>query len=128
MTLYKIALVGSIVIYTLCILFHLLVLIKLIPYKMVWGGRLKTNADMYKFELVSLLLNVVFLFISLIKANYFSFYVSTSFLNSVLWIMAILFLVNSVGNLLSKTKLEKTIFTPLTILLTLFSVVLALER
>jgi hypothetical protein len=42
--------------------------------------------------------------------------------------MAILFLVNSVGNLLSKTKLEKTIFTPLTILLTLFSVVLALER
>jgi len=52
MTLDKIALVGSIVIYTLCILFHLLVLIKLIPYKMVWGGRLKTNADMYKLESV----------------------------------------------------------------------------
>ena len=59
----EIAQFGSLIIYSLSIVFHLLVLIKIIPYKMVWGGRLKSDIDMYKFEAVSLTVNLLFLFI-----------------------------------------------------------------
>lgn len=57
----EIAQIGLLVILSATIVFHVLVLVKIIPYKIVWGGRLKTDADMYKFELVWMILNLFFL-------------------------------------------------------------------
>jgi hypothetical protein len=36
-------------------LFHLCVLAKWIPHTMVWGSRIKTNRELYVFEIISLL-------------------------------------------------------------------------
>ncbi len=122
----EIAQFGSLIIYSLSIVFHLLVLIKIIPYKMVWGGRLKSDIDMYKFEAVSLTVNLLFLFILLVQSNYMALSVPSNILTYTFWGMAALFLLNTAGNLLSKNRMEQMIFTPITILLTLFSVVLAM--
>jgi hypothetical protein len=46
----------------------------------------------------------------------------------ILWIMTIFFAFNTFGNILSKNKLEKRLFTPIAILLTVFSLVLALSN
>ena len=122
----EIAQFGSLIIYSLSIVFHLLVLIKIIPYKMVWGGRLKSDTDMYKFEAVSLTVNLLFLFILLVQSNYVALSIPSNILTYAFWGMAALFLLNTAGNLLSKNRMEQMIFTPITILLTLFSVVLAM--
>jgi hypothetical protein len=45
-----------------------------------------------------------------------------------LWAMAALFLLNTLGNLLSTNEFEKLVFTPLTLLLSLFSFRLALSK
>jgi hypothetical protein len=122
----EIAQFGSLIIYSLSIVFHLLVLIQIIPYKMVWGGRLKSDTDMYKFEAVSLTVNLLFLFILLVQSNYVALSIPGSILTYVFWGMAALFLLNTAGNLLSKNRMEQMIFTPITLLLTFFSVVLAM--
>jgi hypothetical protein len=119
--------VGLIIIFGLLIVFHILVLLKIIPYNIVWGGRLKTDADMYKFEFVSLLINTAFLILVLIKANHIKFQLNDTILAASFWAMASLFFLNTIGNLLSKNKLEKIIFTPLTILLTILTIVLAIN-
>jgi hypothetical protein len=42
-----------------------------------------------------------------------------------LWLMFALFLLNTVGNLLSKNRYEKLIFTPITLLSAVFCLILA---
>jgi hypothetical protein len=44
------------------------------------------------------------------------------------WIMAILFVLNTLGNIISKNKYEKIIFTPVTILLTLLMLILIFKE
>ncbi|GGD45427.1 hypothetical protein GCM10011514_06800 [Emticicia aquatilis] len=124
----EIAQIGLLIILSATIIFHVLVLVKIIPYKIVWGGRLKTDADMYKFELVSLVLNLFFLCVIAIKAGIFKVDFPANILNYIIWGMAALFLLNTIGNLLSKSSLEKKIFTPITILLTIFLVILLLAK
>jgi hypothetical protein len=123
----EVAEIGLLVILSASIVFHLLVLVKIVPYKIVWGSRLKTDADMYKFEAVSVILNLFFLVIIFLKMKIISFDFPENVLNYIIWGMAVLFFLNTVGNLLSKSSLEKKIFTPITILLTIFSLMLALS-
>jgi membrane protease YdiL (CAAX protease family) len=120
--------IGLLVILSASIVFHVLVLAKIVPYKIVWGSRLKTDADMYKFEAVSVILNVFFLFIALLKANFIKINFPENILNYIIWGMVALFLLNTVGNLLSKNSLEKKIFTPITILLMIFLLIIALSK
>ncbi|MFM8834026.1 MAG: hypothetical protein ACKOEV_10420, partial [Cytophagales bacterium] len=44
------------------LVFHLLIVIKVIPYAITWGGRLKTDSEMYLFETVSIGMNLFFIF------------------------------------------------------------------
>lgn len=120
----ELALLGLISIYSLTIVFHILVLMKVIPYKIVWGSKLKTDSDMFKLETVSVILNIFFLLIILSISNYIPFSINERVLTVLLWLMAVLFLFNTVVNMLSKNKLEKLIFTPVTIILTALTVIL----
>ncbi|MDX2173063.1 MAG: hypothetical protein SFY56_08085 [Bacteroidota bacterium] len=121
----KLAQWGSVVIFLMTIVFHILVILKIIPYKLVWGGRLKSDKDMYRFEIVSLILNVFFLLVVCVRCEFIAIAINVNILRIILWIMAALFLLNTIGNLLSKNRNEKVIFTPITLLLTLFSIILA---
>lgn len=122
----QLAQIGLIVIFSFAFVFHAFVLMKIIPYAIVWGGRLKSDVAMYKFESVSLILNSIFLMLVLIKAGYLHIPLNEMTLTISFLTMAALFFVNTIGNLLSKNKLEKRVFTPLTFLSTIFTIVLAL--
>jgi len=93
---------------------------------MVWGGRLNSDSEMFKFEFISLFINLFFIGIILVKAKIIELSVPDIILKSMLWIMFGLFCLNTVGNLLSKNKLEKLIFTPLTILLAILLLIILL--
>jgi|JI6StandDraft_1071083.scaffolds.fasta_scaffold319400_1 hypothetical protein len=100
----------------LSVIFHLCVLFKIIPYKIVWGGRLNNDQQMYRFEVVSLSVNFVFLFIVAWRGGFIQLELPKLVLVICLWSMAALFLLNTFGNLMAKNKLERNIFTPLTLI------------
>ncbi|WP_341225314.1 hypothetical protein [uncultured Arcticibacterium sp.] len=89
------------------ILFHLSIILKVIPYDITWGGRLKNDAEMYVFETASILINLFLCFILLIKGQYIRAFLSLKFVNITLWIFVILFGLNTIGNVFAKTNFEK---------------------
>ena len=123
----KIAGIGLLTILSLIVIFHFLVLLGIIPFEIVWGGRLTDSAQMIQFEIVSITLNLVMLVIVAVRSGYLNVDINKKILTVALWIMVGLFLLNTIGNLLSSNALEKTLFTPLTILLAIFSWRLAIR-
>lgn len=119
---------GILILLFLFLLLHFLMLLKIIPYNLVWGGRLKTDKEMYRFEIFSILINSLFIIVVLMKANFLSIGIERKIITYALWLMTGLFLLNTLGNALSKNKLEQRLFTPLTILLAIFSLILAISN
>lgn len=96
-------------------LFHALILLRVIPFEITWGGKLKTVEEMYVFETLSIVINVFFMFILLQKGEYMRYVMGRKTVNIVLWIFFAVFMLNSIGNLFAETTLEKG-FTLLTLL------------
>ncbi len=103
---------------TVTTLFHLAIVLKLIPYDIAWGGRLTNDREMYAFETVSIVINLVVAFVILIKGNYFKKLKANKFVNGILWGFLVLLVINTVGNIFAKTNFEKG-FTIVTIALVL---------
>ena len=119
-SIQKIAKNGLILIFSLSIVFHLLVLLQIIPHTIVWGGRITNLSQMYVFETVSIFINLIFLFIILLKLKILRIQFPEKILPVALWVMFTLFLLNTVGNLFSTSGLERIIFTPITLLSSIF--------
>jgi hypothetical protein len=107
---------------SLVIFFHLLIMIKMIPYKIAWGGRLQNDMEMYMFETISIIINFFLCFILLMKGRYVRSQFKGKTINIILWFFLILFILNTVGNVFAQTNVEK-----LFALLTLISAVLILK-
>lgn len=119
---------GLLILLSLLLLLHLIILLKIIPYNIIWGGRLKSNNEMYCFEIFSVLINTLFIIVILTQAGFIKVNISNNLITYALWFMTGLFLLNTFGNAISKNKIERLLFTPITILLFLFSFVLALAN
>lgn len=96
-----------IVISVLVIVFHLLILVSIIPYEIAWGGRLKTADEMYVFEALSILINAFFIFVLVQKGGYVRSYFSQKTVSAILWIFFAVFVLNTMGNLFAETNFEK---------------------
>ena len=96
-------------------LFHALILLRVIPFEITWGGKLKTVEEMYVFETLSIVINVFFMFILLQKGEYIRYVMGRKTVNIILWIFFVIFVFNTVGNLFAETNFEKY-FTLLTLL------------
>lgn len=99
------------------ILFHLFILFGVIPYDIVWGGRLESRTQMIRFEVVSISINILIILVTMMKVKWIRPIIPVRVVNIILWIFAILFLLNTVGNLFSLNSLETIIFTPITLIL-----------
>lgn len=115
------------VLFSLTLVFHLLVLIKVIPYTLVWGGRLTSTKAMYRFEAISILINLLFGLVVLLKAGYVQWLIPAAVITTALWGMAAVFVLNTLGNLRAKNTLEKRIFTPVTLICAILLVLLLLN-
>lgn len=95
------------------LLFHISIVLKIVPYEITWGGRLKNETEMYVFETISIIVNLLLFSVLLIKGNYVGEFISIKIVNSILWIFVLIFGLNTVGNILAKTNFEKffTLFT-----------------
>jgi len=88
-------------------LFHLSIILKIIPYEITWGGRLKNDSEMYIFETISMIINLFLFLVLLIKGNYVKELIPLRVVNIVLWIFVVLFGLNTIGNILAETNFEK---------------------
>lgn len=95
-------------------LFHLSIILKIVPYEITWGGRLTTDSEMYVFEMLSILINLILGLTLLIKGSHIKQIVSLKIVTIILWIFLILFGLNTIGNVFAKTNFEK-IFAVLTL-------------
>lgn len=87
--------------------FHVLIIIKVLPYDITWGGRLQSDREMYIFEAVSLSINGLLIWVLLMKGNYVRQVLPTKVLHAILWFFFGLFLLNTLGNLVAETLFEK---------------------
>ena len=119
---------GLLILLSLFLLLHFSILIKIIPYNLVWGGRLKSHKEMVRFEIFSILIKSLFVIVILVQGHFLTIDITKKIITYALWLMAGLFLLNTLGNVTSKSKFEQRLFTPITILLALFSLILALSN
>jgi hypothetical protein len=110
----KQAINSMIALLTAVFVFHTLVLTGVISYTIVWGGKISTAADMRKLEVISILVNAFSILILLLKAGYIENKISVKLLNAIILLLAVLFSMNTIGNLFAESKFELYVFTPLT--------------
>jgi hypothetical protein len=113
---------------SLFLLFHFLIMFGIIPFEIVWGGRLNSRSQMLRSETVSVIINLLMLAIVAIKANILEITLPKILIKIILWLMFVLFILNTLGNLFSLNQFEQLVFTPVTFLLALFSLRLAISR
>jgi hypothetical protein len=124
----NIAQIGLLILLSMFLVLHFIILLKLIPYNLVWGSRLKSDKEMYRFEIFSILINSLFVIIILVQASFLTIDIPKKIITYALWLMTGLFLLNTLGNVTSKNKLEQRVFTPIAIMLAIFSLILALSN
>lgn len=98
------------------ILFHIAIMTYLIPYTLIWGGKLKTESQMYLFETTAISINLFLMILLLLKGNYIKNTISNNMVNGTLWIFLVIFALNTFGNIMAETMFEKIAFTPLSLI------------
>jgi hypothetical protein len=112
---------------SLVILFHLLVLVQIIPYTIVWGGNIHSYEQMLVFESLSILINLLIIFLVYTKVKNVHLQRKSKLVNAFLWFFAALFFLNTLGNLTAQSSIELIIATPITLLLAVLSWRMAVE-
>ncbi|MEO6845117.1 MAG: hypothetical protein ABI184_08090 [Ginsengibacter sp.] len=98
------------------LVFHIMVLTGVIPYAIVWAGKISTAAEMRKLEVISILVNAFSIIILLLRANYIKNKLPFKILNAIIWLLVVLFSLNTIGNLFAESQFELYFFTPLTLI------------
>lgn len=101
----------------LVVVFHLAVLSGLAPSDIVWGGKFQDKAQLLKFEMVSVVINVFMMVVVAIKGQHVKVRLPVKMLDVMLWLMTLLFALNTISNLFANTLTETIIFTPITFIL-----------
>lgn len=109
--------------------FHVLVLIGVVPSTVVWGGQLSESSGTGRtLEIIALLVTILFAIIIAASMGY----IRTGRLRKVMrvgvWLIFVYLVVNTLGNLASAVSLENLLFAPLTLLLSLCALRLAVEH
>lgn len=99
------------------LVFHTLVLTGAIPYSIVWAGNITSLRNMRILEVISICINSISIIIFLLKANYIQSKIPNKILNAIILLLAVLFSLNTIGNLFAKSQFELFFFTPITFIL-----------
>ena len=129
---FKKAVQWCLILFGAIMLFHAFIIGGIIffdfaPVEFLWGGRMETKEELLVFEFLSFAVVVLCFFVVLIKSGRISAPRLKKASGVILWILFVLFLLNTVGNIFAKTTFEKS-FAIVTIVLAIFCLRLAVER
>lgn len=127
----SVKLAGSILLFALALLaiLHVLILFKIVPSGIVWGGQIGgSSGNLVVLETIALLVTLLFALIIAVKAGYVR---TTRFKRAAslgMWLVFAYFVLNTLGNLASGISAERLLFAPITIVLAVLALRLALEK
>jgi len=130
----KLAATIMLVLFGMLAVLQVLVLAGVVPLSMVWGGQLDNENDepvFYiapLFTLLALLALVAFGLMVALRAGWLGRPGIYRWSHILMWVLVAYFALNTVGNLAAASRLESCIFTPVTIVLVLLSLRLALQK
>ena len=112
----------------LVLIFHLLVVLEVLPLSIVWGGRLQSREELWLMESISFLINALLFWLIGQRAGWINALLKEKTLIILLRLMALLFLLNTIGNSMAVQAIERYLFGTLTLLSVIFCWRLSLER
>ena len=107
--------------------YHALITAQIVDYKNAWGGRLENTDQMIRFELVSITIQIVFAAIIYVKISANPTGTPYKIARGFVFLIALIFLVNTAGNIVAIQLFERIVFTPLTLLASIASYRIAIE-
>ena len=125
---FKLAGNLAVTIIVLLIIFHILLLLGIVPSDIVWGGKTTDETTILKLEIFSLITSFIFLVVIFAKLRQSINMKFRKVTNIAVWIIFGYFTLNIIGNLASGVTIEKLIFTPITIILSILLFRLAIEK
>ena len=124
-------LAGNILLVSLGLLFvfHVLVLLGAVPADIVWGGMIQgAQTNLILLETIALLITILFILIVAAKVGYIQAGKLSGVVNAGVWLIVAFLLLNTLGNLVSGVSFENLIAAPITIILALCALRLAIEK
>jgi hypothetical protein len=113
---------------TIMLVMHVLILLKVLPYHFVWGGRLRSDTDLIILESISVVVQTLFISIIAVKAGYVFRGKFKKTVKVGIWVLFGIMVLNTIGNLLSNSGMETMVMTPLTTVLAVLVFRLAIEK
>ena len=109
---FKTAILASLFILGMLAIFHTAIVIGIlffdyVPIDFLWGGQIKTEAQLLNFEIVSLLTTVIFVFLLFIRSKWLNLPKLLGVTRVAMWVLFILFSLNTIGNVLAINTLER---------------------
>lgn len=119
-------------VFGLVILFHLSIIVGMLlfdfaPVEYLWGGKMETAEELLGFEFISLVVMLICFFVVMIRSGKINKPSLLKTSNIVIWILFVIFLLNTAGNLLAETTFEK-MFGIVTVILSFLCLRIALEK
>lgn len=123
---YKIAANTCITIFALLVIMHIGIILGIVffdfaPYEYIWGGQTESAKELLSFEIISVVSASLFLIIALIASSIIKISKLRFAAQILMWLIAAMFALNTLGNILAKSMFEK-FFTVITVLLTIMSI------
>lgn len=122
---------GNILLISLGILaiFHILVLLNVVSPEIVWGGQAgNTEVSLLTLEIIALLVTALMAVIIAAKIGYIQAGRFKAAVNIGIWLVFGYLLLNMLGNLASGVSAENFIFAPITLILALCALRLAIQK
>jgi hypothetical protein len=111
----------------LLLIFHLLVLLKIVPADIMWGGQANAG-NIVMLELIAIVVALFFGYVIAAKTGYFQVGKFMGVVKVLVWIIFAFLLLNTLGNLASGVSAENFVFAPITLVLALCALRLAIEK
>jgi hypothetical protein len=113
----------------LLFIFHVLVLFGVLPAEIVWGGMIQGGqTNLITLETVALAMTLLFMLIVAARIGYMQVGRLSGAVRVGVWLIFIFLLLNTLGNLASGVSFENLIAAPITIILALCALRLAIEK
>jgi hypothetical protein len=113
----------------LLLIFHILVLLRIFPADIVWGGQIQgVEANLVTLESIAILVTLLFFLIIAAKTGYIQAGKLAGAVNVGVWLIFVFLLLNMLGNFASGVSFESLFAAPLSIILAFCALRLAIEK
>ncbi len=107
---------------------HVLVILGIVPIDVAWGGQVSEGSTaLWVLEIFALLVTILFAFFIAAKSGLWPIQSGKRSIKIGAWLVFAYLLLNTLGNLASEVTVERFVFAPITLILAVLSLRVAIE-